>query len=245
MRLSIILSFFFIIILNSKAQELSGSEIIEKSIEFHDPDNIWSSGHFMSDLKESRPNGPSHNSLVEINNLNGFFYVIRYQDGHALEYTIKDGECIESLDWNYVLSEAEIEEYNLTCERSNLLRDCYTYLWGMPMKLKDPGTIISNDVDLVQFNEEQVLSVQVTYREDVGSDTWYFYFHPENYSLVGYRFYHVEEENDGEYIILTDLLAVGSMKIPKSRKWFINIDDKFLGEDILENIRTFNPEYHQ
>ena len=72
----------------------------------------------------------------------------------------------------------------------------------------------------------------MTYDPEVGTDTWYFYFDPSNYALVGYRFYHDESANDGEYIIL-DRLEEGDMRLPKVRSWFRNNDDELLGTDKL------------
>lgn len=76
-------------------------------------------------------------------------------------------------------------------------------------------------------------SVRVTYEEDVGSDTWYFYLDPLNYRMVGYRFYHDEAANDGEYIVLQDEYRLGGLRIPQSRSWYRNDDGTYLGTDIL------------
>lgn len=223
----------------SFGQELTGSEVIDRSINFHDPDDIWTTGHFLLDLKETRPSGTDRNTLVDIDNSNGFFCAIRNVDGHSFEYTVKDDDCIQSYDFNYELSEEDREKHNLTCERTRTLRDYYLYLWGLPMKLKDEGTIVEEKVEHEIFNESEVLSVRITYDPTVGSDIWYFYFDQKDYRLVGYRFYHNEADNDGEYITLTDIHESGSLKFPKKRKWIMNIDDKVLGEDILENVRNF------
>ena len=51
---------------------------------------------------------------------------------------------------------------------------------------------------------------------------------------MGYRFYHVEEKNDGEYITLEGEEKIKGIRFPKTRKWYYNKDDKFLGADILE-----------
>ena len=106
---------------------------------------------------------------------------------------------------------------------------------GKPMKLKDPGTILAKQVIKTKFQEREVLSLTVTYDESVGSDIWYFYFDPTNYRLVGYRFYHDESKNDGEYITLEDEYLVGKMRLPKIRKWYMNVDQKYLGTDILSS----------
>ena len=110
----------------------------------------------------------------------------------------------------------------------------------MPMKLCDKGTIIEESVMQETFNRKESLVVKVNYKPEVGTDTWYFYFDPQTYALTGYRFCHDESQNDGEYITLDGILTVGLLKINKSRKWFLNKDNKFMGEDIPEKELILN-----
>jgi len=58
--------------------------------------------------------------------------------------------------------------------------------------------------------------------------------------LIGYRFYHEEAKNDGEYITLEGEESVQGIKIPKNRHWYYNKDDKFLGADFLVRGTTPN-----
>jgi len=76
----------------------------------------------------------------------------------------------------------------------------------------------------------------VTYDPEVGDDIWYFYFHPETYALVGYRFYHNESANDGEYILFSGELESYGIRIPQTRKWYTHKEDKYLGADTLETL---------
>lgn len=67
----------------------------------------------------------------------------------------------------------------------------------------------------------------------MGDDIWYFYMDKSDYQMIGYRFYHVESENDGEYITLEGEVKTNKMRIPQTRKWYYNKDDKYLGADKL------------
>jgi hypothetical protein len=42
-------------------------------------------------------------------------------------------------------------------------------------------------------------------------------------------------KDTGEYIILKDEVVIDGIKMPKTRAWFYNKDDKYLGTDTLEN----------
>jgi len=80
--------------------------------------------------------------------------------------------------------------------------------------------------------------MKVTYDAEVGGDTWYVYFEPERYRMVGYRFYHDEARGDGEYIVLEGEHAIGGMRIPARRSWYVNADGRYLGTDELIGDRS-------
>ena len=68
------------------------------------------------------------------------------------------------------------------------------------MKLKDKGTVIHEKVKAKKFKGKDYLVLKVTYDENVGKDTWYFYFNPKTYAMEVYQFFKDESKNDGEYI---------------------------------------------
>ena len=127
----------------------------------------------------------------------------------------------------------ERDEHRLTCETLERRRDYYAYLWGLPMKLLDPGTVLAPEVVESDFDGRPARRLKVTYEEGVGDDTWYFYFDPESSALVGYRFYHDEAANDGEYILLSGEVAAHGLRLPRARTWFTHAQDELLGTDTL------------
>jgi len=113
------------------------------------------------------------------------------------------------------------------------MKNYYTYLYGLPMKLKDSGTIINEKVKREIFKNKEYLILKVNYTEAIGKDTWYFYFDPSTYALEVYQFYHDEAKNDGEYILLDSLETINGIKMPKTRAWYYNKDNTYLGTDDL------------
>ena len=124
------------------------------------------------------------------------------------------------------------KKYSATCKRANLYKNYYTFLYGLPMKLKDNGTIIHQKVVKKIFKGKEYLVLKVTYDEKVGKDRWYFYFNPKNYEMKAYQFFK-KEEKSGEFILLSGLERVHEIKMPKIRAWYYNKDDRYLGTDIL------------
>lgn len=108
----------------------------------------------------------------------------------------------------------------------------------MPMKIKDDGARLNPAAEKVSFMGKSYWKLQVTYDESVGRDTWYFYFSTETYAMEAYQFYHDEQANDGEYILLTEEVTYKEMRIPKVRKWYMNADDTYLGVDVLNGVKS-------
>lgn len=216
------------------AQTPSASEILENSIKFHDPDLRWEAASHQLNLRETRPNGSDRITKVSLDISNEEYRIERTSDGHKIVQSLEKGGIVHQLDGNLVEDTALISKYRLTDERAELMKNYYLYLYGLPMKLKDPGTILSPEVVMETFDETDCWKLKVTYDPEVGEDIWYFYFDQDDYSLAGYRFYHDEGANDGEYILLEGRTRIGDLLLPARRKWFMHKDNRFLGEDILE-----------
>jgi hypothetical protein len=133
-------------------------------------------------------------------------------------------------------SDAIAAEHRLTCDRAKMYRDYYSYLYGLPMKLHDPGTRLSPEVKRETFQGNEYWVLEVRYDPDVGQDLWYFYFNPETYAMEAYQFYHDRSKNDGEYILLEGEQDLDGIRLPKTRTWFTNKEKKLLGTDTLKNL---------
>jgi len=217
------------------AQQITGKELLEKSIAYHDPDGNWSTfkGNLMVTMES--PNKPNRDSDITIDIPNEYFSVKATTSGKTTEYVVDKGNC--SILYNGETPSEEIKKKNnLSCERANLYKNYYTYLYGLPMKLNDPGTIIHEKTLIKNFKGKTYLVLKITYDADVGSDIWYFYFDPTSYALEIYQFFKSQKENDGEYIILEDIEILNGIKIPKNRSWYYNKDNGYLGTDIIKKV---------
>ena len=163
-------------------------------------------------------------------------------DGNKVTRHIVGDSCTYDINGSTAISASEIDKFKLNDERSLTLRNYYLYLWGLPMKLLDSGTNIDPVIQTKVFNGQDSKAVRVTYDAAVGSDVWYFYFHPVSNQMVGYQFYHDEAQDDGEYITLSGIEEISGLKLPKSRTWYSNSDSTMLGTDRL--IHAFTMHRH-
>ncbi len=211
----------------------SGKTIVANSIEFHDPNNNWQNLQAHLEFVESRPNGADRHTSIDIDNTRGNFCSNREVNKMHVQRHLKKDSCFYNIDEYEELTDSEIEKYKLNKKQSLFLRNYYLYLWGLPMKLNDDGTLIEESARLTKFDDKEAYEVKVLYNKETGSDVWFFYFNPENYAMIGYRFYHDVVKNDGEYILLKDSELVFGIQMPKSRSWYTHLDSTFLGTDIL------------
>jgi hypothetical protein len=213
----------------------TGEELVAASIKFHDPGNNWAKTKAIYNFSDTRPGKEARPATLFLNNTNNTLCIMREQDGVKVTRHTENDICSYDIDGNFQPSAEEIEEYSLNKERSLMLRNYYLYLWGLPMKLTDPGTMIDLKIYHKKFNNKPARAARVTYDAEVGSDIWYFYFDPGTNEMIGYQFFHDEAKGDGEYILLSELMEINGMKIPKNRAWYTNPDSTLLGTDHLLN----------
>lgn len=222
------------------SQDITGNELLDKAIAYHDPDSNWNTFNGNLHIIMQTPNSSNRDSNITINLPEEYFYVKAQHDTITTEYTITKNDCKIALNGSNAISEADVKANRLSCDRANMYKNYYTYLYGLPMKLKDPGTNIHETVERKNFKGKDYLVLKATYDAAVGSDVWYFYFNPETFAMEIYQFYKTDDSgklkaDSGEYILLTEEATVNNIKIPKNRAWYYNNDDKYLGTDLLKN----------
>ncbi|GGD15312.1 DUF6503 family protein [Hyunsoonleella pacifica] len=228
--------FSFIFILFSClgfSQNLTGEQLLEKAIAYHDPNNNWPTFKGNFHITMEIPGKPNRDSKIVIDLPNEFFSVKSKVNDTISEYIIDKHSITIVFMGDKNPSETILKTQSLSKERAKLYQNYYTYLYGLPIKLKDPGTIIHEVVEAKKFKGKNYLVLKATYEKQVGKDTWYFYFDPKTYAMEIYQFFHAELENDGEYILLSEEEIINGIKIPKYRAWYLNKDHTLLGTDIL------------
>ncbi len=212
------------------AQDISGEELLNKAIEYHDPNGNWGKFNGTLSVTMDTPKASPRYSTIKIDLLNEYFYLKSSRDTLETSYTIDKGKCSTSI-------KDSISMRRTPCETAALYKNYYTYLYGLPMKLKDPGTQIDDEVRFKRFKGEEYLVLKVIYDETVGSDIWFFYFDPQTYAMEIYQFFKGDPEgkgkDTGEYILLSEEQNINGIKMPKIRAWYYNKNDEYLGTDTL------------
>ena len=216
------------------AQTLTATQVLDKSIQYHDPNNNWPTFKGTLHFQQSSPRSTEQRTRIAYLDLpNNHFKLTQITGAETIIREINGKACTNLYNGSPTVPTDIQKKHRLTCERASMYRDYYSYLYGLPMKLKDAGTIIDPLVQSIDFQGKASYAIRVTYEKSVGEDIWYFYFDKTTFALIGYRFYHDEAKKDGEYITLHEETTIEGIKIPKNRYWYYNKDDKFLVADYL------------
>jgi|GEM_PF-483686 len=226
----------------------TAEELLARSIAYHDPDGVWGErviqivvrSELSKKLAAERGSSGSVRRAV-IDPLRGSFALSFERDGSLVEVSGRGDDLTVRVDGKADPSPAELERVGMTPPRARVLRNYLTYLYGLPMKLRDAGTRLDPTPRRTTFAGRDVWALRVTYDPSVGTDTWYFYLDPETAALVGYRFFHDEAKGDGEYVVLSGEAEDGGLRLPKVRRWYTNPDDTYLATDTLDELHVFKP----
>jgi hypothetical protein len=219
------------------AQNMSSKQLLQNAINYHDIDGKWQNFNDTFTVVMTTPNAPKRTSVISINLPKEYFSVKATKDTVTTIYTLNKDKCVMTYNGKAIDS-TQAKEKKMSCDRASLYKNYYSYLYGLPMKLTDPGTNLGDKAEKKTFKGKDYLVLKATYDETVGSDVWYFYFNPETYAMEIYQFFKTddngkEKPDTGEYILLSEEAEVNGIKMPKVRAWYYNKDDKYLGTDTL------------
>jgi hypothetical protein len=219
----------------SFSQTITGDELLEKAIQYHDPNGNWKTFKGALFVSMQTPKGPNRKSEINIDRHNQYFSVKATSSENTSIYIVDKDSINIIFNGEEHPSDEILKKNRLSTSRAKMYKNYYTYLYGLPMKLKDEGTLIHQKIAKKIFMGKEYLVLKVNYEEEVGKDTWYFYFNPKNYAMEVYQFFHDESKNDGEYIVLSGEETINQIKMPKVRAWYYNKDQGYLGTDILSS----------
>lgn len=231
---------FFLVLAGrpSLAQDLSPAEaLIERSIDHHDPDGRWWSRVRTVTVEQTRPDGPTSRVTVTLFPDTSHFRMRMEKEGAFVEAMRTGGDCTfsSSAEGNRVPETFG----DLTCQDVQWRQQYYGFLLSLPMNLRDARATIEPEVKTRPFEGREVRAVRVRYPGD--EPVWDFYFDPDTAQLVGCAFSSDGELADGETIVFDGTVEASGVRLPQTRRWFINADDRLLGTDTIVSLETSAP----
>ena len=210
-----------------------GQQLLDKTIAYHDPEDRWSDLKAHLFLSSTDTAGKESPFELEIDNGAGYFCHITHEDGKEIVKGLSGGKEFYLINGKKEISEEDRKKYGLTPEGVKWAHSFYGYLYGLPMKLRDKGAIISDTISTEAFDGKMYHTLKVTYEPGMGKEVWTFFIDTETAAMEACRFMFAPGSDEGEYILMDETITVEDIKIPKVRKWYLVKGNKYLGTDKL------------
>ncbi|MEQ8704140.1 MAG: hypothetical protein RIC19_09490 [Phaeodactylibacter sp.] len=213
------------------------SDILRRSLQFHDPEEQWPLSHFQMIIDEPRTNFPERQSTILLNLPESTFEVTRNYEGTLVRRGMTADSCYNFIDGQPVhpADSATVLQYRLQCDRTQGYRSFYQLLTGLPMTLFSPEVSLGEDVEAVSFGPYACYAVPARLNNPIIGEQWVFYFDQSDFQLRGYR---AAGEGAAEYLELDGLLPVNGMQLPRMRHWYNIADSTYMGSDIVITVEA-------
>jgi hypothetical protein len=231
--------YFFLLFLgillscNPSEKELSGEDILLKSIQKHDPKAQWKQAEFSLRIQEPRLQNPVRFSEVYINNKTNAFALKRNRGDKVASYQLNaDGTTTVLLDNEAVQDTTMIAKYMLQPLRVKNYQWFYRVLLGLPMSLNEEVLDTIGTVSSVMFNQKESYKVEIKLQKPLFSDTWNLFISAEDFSLLGIEMIFPNDPSKGERLYFDKNIEIDDVQIPRIRHWY-ELDDTYSGSDVI------------
>lgn len=218
MKANATLMFFFLASI-SMSQPYSAQQLLDKTIEYHDKNANWESLNATLEFRMIEGD-KAYAITTTILNTKGFFRMEGEIEGDKIMLQVHNDQCVVQVNGSNEISvelmKKHQQRFSLNQDGARSMRDFWLYTLGLPMKLKDNGTVLDEEILKKSFNEEEVWQLNVNYP----NDQWQYFIDPNSYQLKGYQF---TFKNNGfsEYVILKDETEVQGVKLAKQKNWHL------------------------
>ncbi|MEP6513223.1 MAG: DUF6503 family protein, partial [Parafilimonas sp.] len=161
MKKIILLSLLFILSYCNPSKK-PGQQLLDKTIAYHDPQHTWSKLKTHLYLSSTDTAGKESLFELEMDNATGYFCYITHEDGKEIVKGLSNGKEFYLINGKKEINGEDLKKYELTPESVKWVHNFYGYLYGLPMKLTDEGTNISDSIASEQINgkSHQVMHVE-------------------------------------------------------------------------------------
>lgn len=195
--------------------DLTSIEVAKKCQKYHNPYNNWNNTTYTIIMESQSVFSDNKKELITcvIDNTNSIFnYKNEHRNVH-LKYS--KNECIP------LTKTSSCEEYSWT-------QHFYPYVWGMPCKFFDQGTIIDKSLGGDIFHGIEVFVIHIQYEKE----TWDYFINKSDFNLVGFKFVFNDDPTKGEIVFNEGQANINGLIVPTKRTWF-DLNNTLLGTDIL------------
>lgn len=207
--------------------------ILEKSNQFHDPTNTWSQWNVKFHIQEPRLKNPQRYSIVNLNQADKSFSLVRSRDENISEHIIdKNGIATTLFNKTDNFPEALKEKYRLDPDKNFSYREFYEVMYGLPMSLKNRIKTL-NPATTATIDNQEVYIIDLTLDKPMFTDHWKVLINKEKYQIIGIELINDENPSAGEILDFEGLIDLDGIKVPRIRHWYEPTAKAYQGSDII------------
>lgn len=217
---------------------LSAEQILRMVIQRYDPDQRWDSYRGEIHLSTIRPKGGSSEEDIVLDNRRSFYQSTLFSNGDIIERKIDGAEISFTVNGRSELTEAEQTAYGLSRESLQQICQHHRVHFGLPMYLRKMGIELAPEATKGRFNDVEcwVLTFRGDPKEKAGSYFKYpirLYINSDNYDMVGMMYDNQGGDFPAAYVIFSDEIEVGGIRIPKIKTYYLAKDDTYWFTDVF------------
>lgn len=208
---------------STAVNQTAAESLLDKTIQFHDPDNKWPEYKTMvvqksRMLREGDDTTAVRTRKILMDNEQRHFIVQQDVEDYSLIRTVGGDSLCETRWLKPDLTAEDSARMNLTCESARFYRDYFRYLLGLPMVLRDSATVLSDKVGEEELFGSTYQTLTVNYKPEGEHPEWTFFVDTTDYHLAAARF--VKPDSTGEYIVFGDVTRHKGIRNFDTFKWY-------------------------
>jgi hypothetical protein len=221
----------------TKDSNLTGQQLWEKCISYHDPEGKWKNYEGMVHIYTIRSKADSSGEeILQIKKPEDFYQSTRIVLDVKAIMGIKDGKCFHAVNGNDQPSDDQLEKYRISCENASFHKEHHTCHFGLPMQLKTSGVVVQEKIKTEIFYNTMCHVLTFVGKKGVVNHpyyegTWNLYIDPVSYAMKGLR--RQSDEYPGSYEVFINELEVGGIIMPQVKVVFMNEDGSHFYTDIF------------
>ena len=230
--------FFSHLFVSYTTAQMTPQLVLKKTIQYHDPQGNWSRFNQRLNFTVSMPDKADTFSIVELDNRRRYFKYTAFDGKRKVEKGFNDRLYFATIDGKNVKTADDIKHFRMNRSKVEELRDFFTYILGLPMRLTDNGAQLSPKLRRETFNGEECWVLHVNYAPAVGNESWVYYVGMNDFAMRGCRFLRNGDFKNGAYVVFEGENMIQGIRLPKTRHWFWNADDHFLASETIESAQS-------
>ena len=245
---SLILIFLSILLISCNDQEMqqekvniSGQELWEKTIAYHDPNGKWDSYAGKMHMVTVIGKNQVFEEIIEINKTENFYKCTWIDKDTEVIKGIKNGEYFFGINEDSNPSEQLKSQYGLSEDNTSSFKEHHTCHFGLPMELKTSGMTVEENVEVVEHDGRKYFALTFIGMPDKVKHLYYegklvLYIDPVTFGMRK-----IERESTKyppDYTILSGEIDVNNVIIPHMKGVFRSEDDIHRWSSIYTTIKN-------